>query len=149
MPFSQIHDILKFNNTTKVVKASGPLFRPQDLVLTENLHPNLDRAKHPRIPATEAIIQNETVKTFTVRVCQTDHMTGSSQNLAEATSPSDAPFSEVFKGDGNWQLTLPYLRPDVHFMSGMDGTASAVLVFEAGGDLFTLAWSECVLLEEE
>jgi hypothetical protein len=145
MPFSQIHDKLMFND--QVVKASGPLFRPQDLNLNPTLHDNLDRAKHPKVAPNEPIIQEETVKTFTVRVCQTDHTTGMSQNLAEATAPMDVPFSAVFRGDGNWALDLPIIQGS--FMPGMDGTATAALVFEAGGDLFTLAWSECVLLVKE
>ena len=129
MPWSQIDDKLRFDTDARVVAARGPLWSPQN--------------PHLKVPR-ELGIPPEHFKTFTVRVCQTDHHTGSSeQNLAEGTATGDDP--EVFR-DGGWVLDLPYIRDGTHFMSKMDGTATAVLVFEAGGDLFTLAWSECVLL---
>ena len=136
MPFSQIDDVLYFDD--RVVKASGPLFRPQDL---ENIDPDHQKNVKQAIP-------NEHFKSFTVRVCQTDHhhMTGASQNLAEATA-TEADLPAVVQGDGTWSMELEILQGT--FMHGMDGTATAVLVYEAGGDLFTLAWSECVLLKEQ
>jgi hypothetical protein len=133
VPFSQIDDILVFNNDERVVRASGPLWRPQD--------PPLKVPQNLKIP-------KEDFKTFTIRVCQTDHQTGSSeQNLAEGTAVGDDP--GAFKGDGTWTLALPYIRDQTRFMHHMDGTATAVLVFESGGDLFSLTWAECVLLWDE
>jgi hypothetical protein len=130
MPWSQIEDKLRFDNDARVVNARGPLWSPQNPIL--NVPPDFG-------------IPPEHFKTFTVRVCQTDHHTGSSQqNLAEGTAAGHDP--RVFRENGTWVLDLPYIRDQAQFMSKMDGTATAVLVFEAGGDLFTLAWSECVLL---
>jgi hypothetical protein len=130
MPWSQIDDRLRFDNDQRVVNAGGPLWSPQN--------PLLEVPAHLEIP-------HEHFKSFTVRVCQTDHDTGNSQNLAEGNATGDD--TGVFRDDGTWVLDLQYLTDDTAFMTGMDGTATAVLVFEAGGDLFTLAWSECVLLQ--
>jgi hypothetical protein len=87
--------------------------------------------------------QDERMKTFWVRVCQAehDHAHGRTVNLAEAHFHGDSP--EVFKPDGTWELDLPILEGS---FEEHDAAATAVLVFEAGGDLLTLAWSECVHL---
>lgn len=87
----------------------------------------------------------EVMKTFWVRVCQPEHAhhpTGASVNLAEGHFNGDS--SSVFRPDGTWELDLPMLQGS--FVEGA-AAASAVLVFEDGGDLFTLAWAECVHLE--
>jgi hypothetical protein len=126
MPFSQIDDILLFDN--QVVKGRGPLWRPQDLNL----------ASGSRIP-------DEEIKTFWVRVCQTEHVhgpaapTGISANIAEGEVSGAA-----IQGTGSWAFDLPILQG--HFEEG-DATVTAALVFEAGGDLFTLTWAECVHLQ--
>jgi hypothetical protein len=127
MPFSQIDDVLLFDG--QKVMGKGTLQR--------------------------ATGQNEVMKTLWVRVCQTEHenehghtetahahMTGASTNLAEGTVNGDSP--SVFKADGTWELDLPMVQGG--FEEG-DAAVTAVLVFEAQGDLFTLAWAECVHLK--
>jgi hypothetical protein len=87
----------------------------------------------------------EVVKSLWVRVCQLDHSSHGhgplQQRIAEASVHADGP--PVFKND-RWDLDLPILQGT--FEEG-DGMATAVLVFESGGDLFTLSWSECVAFE--
>jgi len=85
----------------------------------------------------------EVIKTFWVRVCQREHPAGT-LSIAEASVHNDDS-SPVFNGTQNtWTLNLP-VKPGRPFVEG-DATVSAVLVFEDGGDLFTLAWAECVHL---
>jgi hypothetical protein len=127
MPFSQIDDVLLFDG--QKVMGKGTLRRANGA--------------------------NEKMKTFWVRVCQTEHgtehghaetehahRTGASVNLAEGTVNGDSP--SVFKADGTWELNLPMVQGG--FEEG-DAAVTAALVFEADGDLFTLAWAECVHLK--
>jgi hypothetical protein len=80
---------------------------------------------------------DEVMKSFWVRVCQLDHANGG-QTIAEGSFHGDGP--PVFSDD-RWDMELEILQGT---FDDTDGMATAVLVFESGGDLFTLSWSECV-----
>jgi len=132
MPFTQIDDMLCFDG--EVVRATGTLVRPQDLQLSPELHPDLN-------PDVE--IPPEIVKTFWVRVCQAEHVdppTGLSANIAEGSAFDDS----FLVGDGTWRLDCP-IREGSDIQTG-DAAVTATLVYEAGEDLFTLTWAECVHL---
>jgi hypothetical protein len=91
----------------------------------------------------ERVVGAEVIKAFWVRACQRDHHTGA---LAIAEARVDGESSSVFSGPpaNTWTLELPIRQGS--FKNG-DGAVSAVLVWEDSGDLFTLAWAECVHLK--
>jgi hypothetical protein len=119
MAFSQIKDELMFNDT-KVV-GEGTLVR--------------------------GLTPRETWKTLWVRVCQRNHETKQPM-IAEGCQhgvPSAEPSAVFDAVPGRWRLELPQTVPGS--LHEGEAAASAVLVFEADGDLFTLAWAECVHLK--
>jgi hypothetical protein len=85
------------------------------------------------------------MKTFWVRVCQRDHTSGT-VTIAEAVRHGDFdPVPNPTLNRGEWALDLDVRQGQLEVK---DGSASAVLVFESGDDLFTLAWAECVHLHQ-
>jgi hypothetical protein len=131
MPFTQIDDMLCFDG--EVVRATGTLVRPQDLDLNPDNHPGLN----PEVP-----IADEIVKTLWVRVCQGEVVSDDEMraHIAEGSAFDDS----FLGGDGTWQLALP-IRDGSEFREG-DAAVTATLVYEAGDDLFSLTWAECVHL---
>jgi hypothetical protein len=99
----------------------------------------------------------EKMKTFWVRVCQREHEHGhtaaSPAIIAENCADGEEP-GVFHEASNEWTLELPIRNdglPPGTAPRLQDGNASvsAVLVFEAGDDLFTLAWSECVSLKKK
>lgn len=101
-----------------------------------------DNAVFGRGPLVRETDPRETWKSLWVRVCQRDHATREPR-IAEGSQHGESP--DVFD-DANqmWKLRLEQTTPGA--LEEGDASVSAVLVYEAGGDLFTLAWAECVHL---
>ncbi len=85
----------------------------------------------------------EVMKTLWVRVCQRNRAARGAASIAEGSANGDSAgvFDDTAK---TWTLDLPRRQGELH--EG-DASVSAVLVFEADDDLFTLAWAECVHLK--